>query len=1006
MKSKLTWILTPLLALMMSFSFAQEKTITGTVTDESGLPLPGVSVLVVGTTKGTQTDFDGNYTINASEGQRLKFSYLGQKTVEKTIGASGVVSIAMEEDSESLEEVVVTGYATTSQKKLATATTTINSESISNRPNGNIAQTLSGQIPGLDIGTFSGQPGANATIQLRGINSINGNTEPLFIMDGVPVDEDNFRSLNPNEIESISVLKDAGATAIYGSRGANGVIVIKTKQGAKGSALKINYTGILSFTSLQNPDGYDLLDGPSYQRLEREYGNGRGAGTGTPLYPGIGRPLTDAEIATAPTTNWRDVFFRTGLTKNNTLTLSSGSETATQFTSIGYFEEDGILKGSNLQRFNVRNNITGSSKNGKFNYGTSVSLNYSKNNIPTSIGTTGVNQNPLFGAYSSLPYYLEEDYPGGRVLAQSFLLEYAPFYTIDKLATTTSLNEELKIIGSVNFSLKLTDNLTANLVSGIDYQSIVDLDAQDPISRNQLRFDPEVDGFQSQDLERQIALNTTSSLNWDKSFGKHTLGVGAYLEYFKAHFRAFGFTENGLNPKTFSPGDGSGFQADNADNDFLVDTVFADKLDAGLLSYFGNFNYDFDSKYGLSLTVRRDASYRFSTTNRWATFYSVSGRWNISEEAFMENSGFSSLKLRGSYGTSGNQRITGDSYFSGADLSSTFFATGQGYGLEQSIFLSQVGNNTLKWETVGQGNIGLDFGFLRNRLSGSIDVYKKKTTDLFQNRPISGINGQFNINANTGSLFNKGVDLELRYTAIDKNDFKLAFNVVGNYNENKLADLPSEDDQIIGIGRNGGRINEYFAVRYAGVNPANGNQLFYTADGDLTENPNVDTDRVWLDKSNNPDYQGSFGFSADYKGFFLTSQFNYEIGIDRFDNDLARFTDRDNIGQFNQSADLFRSWTPDNRITDYPSLNATNLNVSGTRFLKSADYVRLRFVTLGYNFPSEYLKNTGLSKIRIFGNAENLFTLTKWRGFDAAQRISGLEYPAPKIISFGLELGF
>ena len=996
-----------MLLLITQLTFAQQKTITGTVTDTDGAALPGVNVLVKGTTKGTQTDFDGMFSISSEIGQTLVFSFVGFRTVERNVTAStNDITVTMPLDEAVLDEVVVTGYSVTTERKSSVAASTITAKSIENRPNGNVLQTLQGQIPGLDIGTFSGAPGSDVTINLRGVNSINGNTEPLFIMDGVPINEDRFRSLNPNEIASITTLKDAGATAIYGSRGANGVIVITTKQGTKGTPLQINATSILSYTSLQDTQDYDLLNSQRYLTLERTYGVGRGAGDDNgPLFPGKGSDLTDAEIAAAPTTDWQKVFFRTGITKNNTLNLSSGGENATQFTSLGYFEEEGILRSSNLQRFNLRNNVTGSSGDNRFNYGTSISANYAKNNIPTSIGTTGVNQNPFFGAYLSLPYLLPEDQPTGQELANSFILEYGPYYTVDKLRTSVALEEELKLIASINASYKLTEDITAGIVTGVDYASITFLDTQEPISRNQLRFNPAVDGTSSQSLRRELAFNATTSLNWNKSFGKHTVGLGGYLEYFKAHLRTFGFTQNGLEPKTFAPGDGSGFQNDVPENDFRVPTVAATKLDAGLLSYFGTVNYDFDDKYGFQGTVRRDASYRFATTNRWATFYSLAGRWNIDQERFMEGSIFNSLKLRGSYGTSGNQRITGNSYWSGADLPFTFFGTGPGYALNDAIFLSQIGNTTLRWETVAQANIGVDFGLWNNKLSGSLDFYKKKTTDLFQNRPISGINGQFNINANIGTLYNRGIDLALTYNIISNQDFKLSVNVVGNYNENELADLPSENGEIIGIGRNGGMLDEVYTYRYAGVNPANGNLLFLTADGDVTEQPNTDTDRVWLNKSFRPLSQGSFGFSMDYKGFFLTTQFNYEYGVDRFDIDYARYVDRDNIGDFQVSGDLFRSWTPDNRITDLPSLNATNLNFAGSRFLREADYLRLRFVTLGYTFPLRMIEKTGLSTLRIFSNAENLFTLSKWRGFDPALRSGSLSYPAPQIISFGVELG-
>ncbi|MGB5943704.1 MAG: SusC/RagA family TonB-linked outer membrane protein [Leeuwenhoekiella sp.] len=1007
MKTKITWLLTCALLLFVQLAVAQQKTITGTVTGPNSTPLPGVNVTIEGTNRGTQTDFDGNYSIRATPDDQIVFSYVGFLSQDFPVGSQTIINVVLQQDVADLEEVVVTSYATISRKEATSASTTITAKSIENRPNASLVQTITGQIPGLDISTASGQPGANSLVQLRGVNSINGNTEPLFLLDGIPINEDNFRSLNPNEIASVTVLKDAGATAIYGSRGANGVVVIKTRTGARNSPLRVTYTGIYSQSGLQQPERYNISTSQEYLRLERTFGAGRGAGLGNgTLFPGTGTPLTDTEIDAVGTTDWLDFFFRTSNTQNHTVNLTSGGANGSQFTSIGYFDQEGVLKNSNLKRFNFRNNLSGTTEDSKFSYGTNVSVNYSKNDEPTSIGTAGVNQNPLFGAFLSLPYLVPEDNPGGRILAQSFVLDYAPFYIQDKLDTSVALEEELKIVASLNGSLTLAEGLVASARAGIDYQNIVFLDSQEPISRNQLRFSPLVDGVQSQSTNRQLTFNSTTQLNYSKSFGKHRIGVGAYLEYFKAHLRSFGFTQNGLDVKTFAPGDGSGFIPDNADNDEFVDTVFANKLDAGTLSYFGSFNYDFDSKYGLDATVRRDASYRFATTNRWATFYSVAARWNISEEDFMQGSVVSNLKLRGSYGTSGNQRITGNSYWSGADLPFTFFGTGPGYAGQQSLFRTQIGNNTLRWETVAQANIGVDFGFWNNRLRGALDVYSKETRDLFQTTRISFITGQFGISANTGTLTNNGVDLELAYDIVNSDDFDLTASFVGNYNKNELQDLPNDEGEIIGIGRNGGPIGEIFAVRYAGVNPANGNLLFLDADGNLTEDPDVDTDRVWLDKNNVPDYQGSFNLEADYKGFFLTTQWNYTFGVDRFDNDYARLLDRDNIGDFNLSSDLLRAWTPDNRITDIPSLRANNLDIGSTRFLRNLDFVRLRFVTVGYSFPKNTLANVGINTARIFVNAENLVTLTGFRGLDPARRLSGsLEYPTPRIVSFGVELG-
>ena len=1006
MRSKLTWILTPLLVLLsLSFSFAQERAVSGNVVDQDNVPLPGVSVVVVGTTRGTQTDFDGNYTIRVNSNETLRFTYIGQTTVDRNVGTASVVNVQMMEDAEALEEVVVQGYRTAAREKSSIASQTITAKSIENRPNANVIQTLSGQVAGLDISTSSGQPGAAPTVRLRGVNSINGNTSPLFIIDGTPVDEDNFRSINPQDIESIDVLKDAGATAVYGNRGANGVVVIKTKRGSFNQPLQINYTGILSFSNLQDND-YNLMNSQEQLTLENERGAGRGA------------TLTPQEIAAAPTFDWADFFFRTGLTQNHNISFQSGGENFTQFTSLGYFDQEGILQDSDLKRFSIRNNVTGRSANERFDYGTQISINYSESNEPNAIGGTGINRNYILGAYQSVPYITPDDYTNGADLLSPLLFSNTPLFLLDRLRTYTRKEDEVKIIGSFNASYKLTPELSANVIMSADYQSEFLTRAEGPESFNALLFggaENPTSGFQQQTSTRQFSYNQVTSLNYNNSWGRHSLDAGVFTEYFKAHFRQFGYFSNGLVPATFSPGDGSGLIPVQIDPDtgglLFVDTANAQILNAGLFSYFGQADYDYDTRYGITGTIRRDASYRFSGSNKWATFWSVAGRWNIHNEAFMDGSIFDQLKLRASYGTAGNQRIAGTSYFSAPDLTENFFATGTGYGNQTSIFLSQIGNTTLQWETVAQFDVGIDFEMFDRRVRGSVDYYDKKTTDLFQSTPVSAINSVTSLNANTGDLYNRGFDFTLNWDIIrsDSPDgFNFTLNGVGNFNETELANLPSEEGEIIGTGRNGGQLFEYYTLRYAGVNPANGNLLFLTADGDVTENPNADTDRVWLDKNIYPKWQGSFGFNMDYKGFFLTTQFNYVTGVDRFDNDLAGFQNPDNVGQFRSTRDLLRAWTPDNRVTDIPSYDAFNRAAfASDRYLVEADYLRLRFLQLGYNFPQRFIEKTGFSRLRVFGNAENLFTWSKWRGFDAeAQNNTSRLYPTPRIMSIGVELGF
>jgi TonB-linked SusC/RagA family outer membrane protein len=1040
MKSKFTWIFTLLLAFFIQFSFAQEKTITGIVTDAEGLPIPGANVLISGTTQGVQTDFDGKYSITAAVGQKLVFSYVSMEKQTVTVGASSTISVQLM--PEEIGQVVIEAYRTTTKAESNVAVTTITSKTIEGRPNANFIQTLQGQVPGLNISTGSGQPGANSTVVLRGIGSINGNIEPLYVIDGVPLNADNFRSINPNDIESISVLKDAGATSIYGNRGANGVIIVKTKRGGFESQLDIKYTGTTSFTTLQS-NKYNKMNAKQLLTLERTYGQ-TAAGSGNLGLGNIGGatggPMTDAEInAYNVDTDWYDQIFRTGVSQNHVLSLTSGGKTLNSFTSFGYYDVEGIVQNTGLKRFNFRNNLNGRSSNEKFTYGTSASINYSVRNEASQLGTGAVNINPILGANQGAPYLSPSWYTNGQDLYNWYrggnpdgsivpgapniggqTLMLSPLMLMDRIKTGTLRTNELKMIANATASYKITDDLTLATALGSDFTENVGLNVQDPYSFNSYVFQNTGEdflGFQNESFNREFAFNANTSLNYNKIFAeKHSLDVSVFTEYYKAHFKTFQYTQNGLNGKVFEPGNGGvdgGYIPFNPDTSpFYVPDDDSSKGSAGLFSYFASADYGYAQRFGFSATVRRDASYRFAETNRWGTFWSVSGRWNIDKEAFMANSAFNMLKLRASYGTTGNQNIFGQSQFNAANNSRTLMQGGTGYGNLPSYNVRQIGNADLKWETNEQFNIGLDFEVWRSKLRGNIDVYQRTTKDLFLSAPISAINGTYTLFANNGSLRNNGVELLVSYDAINTADFKLTLTANGSYNRNQIIDIPDEngfqDNETTALNE-GGPINEYYLVKYAGVNPTNGNLLFYTKDGQLTENPTAN-DRRLTNKSLSPVYQGGFGFDASYKGFYLTTQFNYVADIWRIDYDLEGLQDPSDIGVFNKSTDLNRAWTPDNRVTDIPALDLTNKgsDALSDRYLKDASYLRLRYATLGYNFSKEILAKTPFKGIKAFVQGENLVTWSKWRGWDAESNRTAdqYQYPTPRIVSLGVELQF
>lgn len=1007
MKSKFTWIFTLLLAFFIQLSFAQKRTVTGVVSDEQGMPLPGATIMVAGVKPGVQTDFDGKYSIEAATGEKLEFSYVGFASQTIVVGSQSTINVQMSVTV--IGEVVVDSYRTYSRPKSANAVAVVTSKTIEGRPNASFVQTLQGQVPGLNISSGSGQPGSNnTTVVLRGQGSINGNVEPLYVIDGVPQNSDNFRSINPADIESVSVLKDAGATAIYGNRGANGVIVVKTKRATYDSKLSIKYAGQTGFSTMQD-NKYNMMNAPQLLGLQKVYDNG-----------GRGVNMSDAEIAAHPSYDWRDYFYRTGVTQNHVLNLSSGSKNLSAFTSIGFLDQEGILKGSDLKRFNFRSNINGKSADDRFNYSSTLTLNYSVSNLVSNLGTGAVNQNYVIGAVSAVPYLFPQDYPGvASMIADGAPLEYAPWILQDKLAHFVNKSDEVKGIGQLQGSYKITPDLTAGASFGIDYTQTIGLSIMPPQTFNAIYFlqnGQEYGGDQSESFSRSIALTTNTNLTYNKTFAeKHTIEVAAFTEYLKGHGKSFGYTQNGLDPIFYADGTSNGWIAYQTANSFYVPEASSAKSTAGLFSYFGTFDYDYDSKYGLSATVRRDASYRFGGDNRWGTFWSVAGRWNIDKEAFMEGSVFNSLKARASYGTAGNQDIQATGVFGAADLTRFQYGISSGYNNNPGYAIRQLPYRDLQWEVVAQADFGIDFEVFDSRLRGVFDIYEKKTTKLYQSAPLSAINATSSIDRNFGSLRNRGVELKVDYDIVRNNDFTLTVNFNGSYNKNEILELPSENGinwngtSNIGL-KEGSMLNEYYLIPYAGVNPANGNLLFYDRNGNLTENPSPGLDRRWTGKSLVPKYQGGFGLDAQYKGFFASAMFTYVYDVWRFDFDWQNLMDPADSDAFNKSRELLNYWTPDNRVTTVPALYAANssLNNGSDRFLRDASYLRLRYASVGYNFNKTLLEGTPFTAIRAYGQAENILTWTKWKGFDAESNRAGdqSQYPTPRIFTLGLEVQF
>ena len=1042
MRTKFRGILTLLLAFLVQITFAQEKTVTGQVIDGDGLPIPGVNVIIKNTTTGTQTDFDGNYSISASSNQILQFSYVGFKTQEIRVGAKTSINVTLLPDLEELDEVVVTSYqGILKETEIVSASSNVKSESIEQVPIASIDQVLQGNVAGANVRVASGQPGQSATVIIRGRTSLNGDTEPLYVLDGMPINQDNFRNLNSNDIESMRVLKDAAATAIYGNRGAAGVILITTKRAKKNEKLKVQYRGLYGVANLPEPN-FEVMNTFQLLNYQRNVLPGNQFGDG----------LTQAEVSAlgnSVNTNWADIIQQEGVTESHELVVTSGSENMSAYTSLQYFEQEGTTLGSKIQRFSLRNNLSGNFE--KFNYSSNVSVSYSKNNFVVDAvrgaNTGGQLDNPFIVPFLALPY-LNPFNPDGTLntfgtresgalnpdgsinVSDANGFTNTPFIALNTARENIDRENEFRLVGSVQGDYNIFKNITIGASAGVDYIHSQDLFLEAPFSirglstRDFLADEDFFGGTQVESSFRDFSFNTNSFVRFSNTYDKHTITAAGFTEYFFRNIQNSGFAQNGLNPKFL--GSSAGF----TDGQTLVEddegelvavfapNAFSSKIETSLLSYFGNIVYDYDGRYGLDLTLRRDGTSRFQKANRWGTFFSVGGRWNIDRETFMEDADWvESLKLRASYGETGNQNVGG--FFPG------FQTIAGGTGFQNLNQLSTAGfvDENIKWETTKQLNIGIDFGLWNNKLTGALDVYSKTTEDLFFGKNISAAGTGFsNVNTNVAEMDNKGVELQLSYDVLRKsatNDWKVNVFFNGAYNENEVVNVANTNGFIDSGGfglrlQEGKRAFTYFLQRWAGVDPANGQPLYLDAEGNLTRTLSRENEGVYLDKQFDPVFTGGFGLNVTWKQFSFNSLFSYAADTYRVNASLALIEDFDVAGFSNLSTTMFDVWQQPGDIASIPApsqaggLRITSSNQTD-RYLEDASFIRLRNATLSYNMSKESLDKIGFfNAVRIYAQGTNLITWSEWRGYDPEANDVGefFNFPTPRTVSFGVDLTF
>lgn len=943
-----------LVSSAVSLTLAQ-RTISGKVIDESGESLIGATVLVKGTTTGTVTDIDGNYSIRVLEGSNtLEFSYTGYATKEVEIGSSNILDVTMSTDIAQLSEVIVVGYNSVKKSDMTSSVTTVTGEKLQAQPIGSIDNLLQGQSPGLQVVAENGRPGGSAYIRIRGQGSVNASNAPLFIVDGIQITQDDYNAINPNDIKEVSVLKDAAATAIYGSRASNGVVLITTKKGRRDRKPTINY----SFQYGQKErtdDGFDMMNYD--QKLDYEVALGfRTAESADAL----------REQKSFKETNWEDVLLRTGEVRSHNLSISGGGENANYHFSLGSYEEQGISIGSDFSRLNGRFNMDFDVTDW-LKVGNTISLSRTEEDELRDRYNV---QNPFVAVYAYNAYEPEFVYEddGTLRLDENGEPVYNTTHEGFSISEAQRNNPEDAVrtnaIGNLYAEASILDKLRFKTQAGGNYR----------IYRRQYYIqpgsildgyigDPNAPGIKTDNGSDRFIFNWFNTLTYDFTLGgAHQFTAMAGTEYYKQNFDSYQVDGKGFPSSQF-------FTQDNAAEITGGNTT---RTQWSLWSQFGELRYNYNSRYLATFSLRRDGSSRFGSENQFGIFYAGSVAWNIASEGFMGNAGlFDQLKLRLSAGTSGNEP-TG-LYWQGT------YGFGS-YTDRTTSIPNQLSNATIKWEENFNYSVGIDFGILNNRLSGSIDYYNRKTFDLLFPEPLSRTTGWASRLANIGEMLNSGIEVELVGDVIRGNNFSLS--LFGNLttNKNEITNLNNGGEDIINgnsgltLLREGLTANTFYLVRHAGVDPANGDELYYDKNGNITNVYSAD-DAVALEgKSPQPKLFGTVGTNINLYGIDLTASFYYSSGAYSLNYMLRdNLSDGANVND-NQDVQALNYWKQPGDTGVLPAPSRNNNTNTTTRYLQKTDYIRLRNVSIGYTLPNALTQKFHVQNLRVFLQGTNLWT--------------------------------
>ncbi len=1003
----------------------REISVTGTITDKRGVPLPGVNVLVKGTSKGVSTDFDGNYLIKTEGNSVLIFSYLGFQPKEIAINNQTRIDVQLVEDASELEEILVVGYGTQSKAKVTGAVSTVASEEITALPVASFTDAIQGRVPGVQVTNF-GAPGTSPIVRIRGIGSISFASNPLYVVDGYPVG--GLLDFDNNDIESISILKDASATAIYGSRASNGVVIVTTKRGRINEGLKLNYNSFVGYAKEWRR--LDLLNRDQYLEYGRELlsNNGdafpsRWSNLNEPIYAGASQTYAETD------TDYQDAIFRNALTQSHHIGLRGGGEYSSFYGSFGYFEQEGIMVGTSYDRFNFRINSDHQLKDW-IKIGETLTLSSGFRDNELELGSRTQIQNVIRG----IPYIplFDPTLPGG-LRAPDGSDGSDPENPLRAALLDQDDVRNVRIFGTAFTEIDLLSNLKYRFTIGLDWNN----------SRREIVLPIYFDGFGGrEDLILQENRSTfvghyySNQLDYNQSFGKHTVDFVAVAERQDSDF-------------------GSLFALGTRDNNNILVLDGTENQVVGgsegkniLYSFVGRLNYDFDDKYLFSASLRRDGSSKFAEGFKWRTFPAVSAGWNIAKEAFMEDvSAITDLKIRASWGEVGFEGI--GNFESQAGISSNTAAV-FGNETQQGAFFDRLANPELEWEVTEMINVGIDIGLFNNRVQFSGEWYERKTDNLILGVPLPPSQG-FSRSpiANVGSMENWGLEFQTTYYSKAGRDFQ--WNIAANLGlfRNEVVSLATPTSTIF-AGSNpdfggfditrtapGDPIQSFYGWRVEGIfqsqsqidefnalnpdqpyqaNAQPGDIIFRDLNGDGT----ITADDREVLGSFIPDFNYGINFEASYKNFNLTMFWNGVQGNEIYNG--TKVLTQGGLRLFNAGTAVLDAWTPTNTDTNVPRMvnGDPNQNTrTSDRFIEDGSFLRLQTLRIGYNFTEKWLQQHTSNTIRNFGiyiSGNNLVTFTDYSGYDPeiGSRLNALntvgvdygQFPRPRTILLGVQLGF